>query len=329
MENFNVIEFHKTRDFSTKMNATFEFVKQNFKPLSKSILFIAGPPVLIASLMMGSFMGDFMGMAMGSARGGDPTAFTNYFTSPALWLNIGLAMIFFIVSGVVTISTINNYIMIYGERRSNNIEVAEVWERVRSTFWMYLGTMILVTILLIVMYVVVVIPVVLLAMVSPWLIFFGVIFVIVGIFYVTISSSLIFFIRGYEKTNFFDAVLRSFKLVRGKWWSTFGLIMVLYLIVGTVSSIFYLPWYFYTLMSMMHNVQSGSFTSPSTGYQAFTMIFLSLYYLAQMILYSLPNVGIAFQYFNLVEMKEARGLMGQIETLGQGSAPAEPSDEHY
>ncbi len=65
MENFNFIEFHRTRDFSRKLNATFEFVKQNFKPLGKSILFIAGPPVLVASLVGGSFMSEFMSFSMG------------------------------------------------------------------------------------------------------------------------------------------------------------------------------------------------------------------------------------------------------------------------
>ena len=64
MENFNFIEFHRTRDFSRKLNATFEFVKQNFKPLGKSILFIAGPPVLVASLVSGSFMSEFMSFSM-------------------------------------------------------------------------------------------------------------------------------------------------------------------------------------------------------------------------------------------------------------------------
>jgi hypothetical protein len=38
-------------------------------------------------------------------------------------------------------------------------------------------------------------------------------------------------------------------------------------------------------------------------------------------------VGIAFQYFNLVELKEARGLMSQIETIGQpGVDPNRPEE---
>jgi hypothetical protein len=42
MENFNAIEYHHTRDFSRKMNATFEFIRQNFKSLGKSILLLPG-----------------------------------------------------------------------------------------------------------------------------------------------------------------------------------------------------------------------------------------------------------------------------------------------
>ncbi len=56
MENFNAIEYHHTRDFSRKMNATFEFIRQNFKSLGKSILVIAGPPVLVASLIIATFI---------------------------------------------------------------------------------------------------------------------------------------------------------------------------------------------------------------------------------------------------------------------------------
>jgi len=48
-----------------------------------------------------------------------------------------------------------------------------------------------------------------------------------------------------------------------------------------------------------------------------------------MILYSLPNVGIAFQYFNLVELKEARGLMSEIETLGEQTPEANRPEESY
>jgi hypothetical protein len=322
------INFHQTRDFSRKMSVTFEFVRENFRSLGKSILVIAGPPVLVASVMMGSFVGDFFGASMSAAA--NPEAFQNLVTSVNFWLQIGLAILFMLLSSVLTIATINNYMLLYDQLRTRQIEVEAVWHKVRDTFWMYLGTGFLLTVMIVAAYIVMVIVIALLAAASPFLIFFGVVGVICALFYLIVGCSLVFIIRGYERVGFFEAITRSFKLIQGKWWSTFGLIMVLYLIVGTVSYIFIIPWYVFTLVSTLHDVESGVVTQPGTGYQIMTIVFFTLYYLVQMILYALPNVGVAFQYFNLVERKEARGLMSQIENFGQSTqTTTQAPDEHY
>lgn len=330
MENFNVIEFHHTRDFSRKMNVTFEFIRQNFKPLGKSILFIAGPPVLIASMMIGSFIGEFFNLTqLAATNPGDTESFQNYLTSVNFWLQIAMVMIFFIVSGVMTIATINNYLVLYSEKQTNRIEVGEVWERVRSTFWMYFSTMFFFALLAIAAYIIMIIPVILLATISPALIFFGVLLLIGGIFYLIVSVSLTFIVRAYENKGFFEAIGRSFSLVQGKWWSTFGLIMVLYLIMMTISYIFLIPWYTVTFISALHNTSGNPLQEPTTGWEMMTIVLFTLYYLAQMVLATLPNIGIAFQYFNLVELKEAKGLMNKINTLGQAQPPASQPEEQF
>jgi len=178
-------------------------------------------------------------------------------------------------------------------------------------------------------YIVLIIPVVLLAAVSPGLIFLGVMLLFCGIFYLMISLSLTFIVRAYENIGFFDAIGRSFKLVQGKWWSTFGLIMVLYFVMMTISYIFIIPWYAVTMVSALHNTSAETLQEPSPLWETMTIVFFTLYYLAQMVLTSLPNVGIAFQYFNLVELKEAKGLMSKIDTLGQAQAPLSPPEEQY
>jgi hypothetical protein len=61
--------------------------------------------------------------------------------------------------------------------------------------------------------------------------------------YLIVSVSLTYIVRAYEKKGFFDAIGRSFRLVRDKWWSTFGLIFVLYIVMMTISYIFLIPWY--------------------------------------------------------------------------------------
>lgn len=330
MEDFRLIEFQRLRDFSMKVNATFEFVKQNFKSLAKSILVIAGPPALLGSFVMGNFLEEFMNFSQMLGRAGGATQATNYFASADFWLQILLLMVLGLFSFVFTLATINNYIILYGEKKTNQIEIPEVWARVRETFWMYFLNSIFFGILALIAYVVLVVPVVLLATISPWLIFFGILFLIAALFYLVFSTSLTFFICGYEKKGFFDSIARSFYLVRDKWWSTFGLISVLYIIVMVISYVFMVPYYIVIFSTSLHQSSPDSFAAPSDTLLLVTKIFFTLYYLAQILLYTLPNVGIAFQYFNLVELKEAKGLMKDIENFGQAADPAaNRPEEHY
>lgn len=328
MEEFRAIEFQRTRDFSRKLNATFEFIRQNFKSLGKSILFIAGPSVLVGSVLGGSFMGEFLSLSRSAQS--DPNIFSNYFLTAGFWLQLALMFLFFTVSFVVAIATINCYLMLYDKKKTNKIEVSEVWNMVRETFWSYFGTSILFFILFIIAYIVLLIPIIILGNISGFLIFFGVVIVIGGLVFLFFSSSLTYFIQVYEKKNFVDALSRSFRLINnGKWWSTFGLITILYLIMMTVSYIFIMPYYVVLLTESLHSVSTGTLAEPSAGWSIWTIVFFTLYYMAQMFMYALPNVGIAFQYFNLVELKEAKGLMNQIESIGQDSANTNRPEEHY
>jgi len=328
MENFQFIDYHRKRDFSKKVNATFEFVKQNFKSLFKSILFIAGPPMLIGSLLIGSFLGDFITMSQKAVI--DPLGFQNYLSTASFWLQFAMMMICVTISLVITLSTINNYLILYEEKKTNRIEVSEVWERVRTTMMMYFGTVFLFIVLFMVAYVAIVIIAVAVASISAVaggvLMVLLILFFFLGFFYLTIGVSLTFIIRSYEKKSFFASVARSVKLVQGKWWSTFGLIFILYMIMMIISYIPMIPFYIMLFINSMHSVSNGSLQQPSATVQVWTTLSFVLYYLVQMLLSTLPNVGIAFQYFNLVELKEAKGLMSDIETLGKPMEVERPEE---
>ncbi|HTF16457.1 MAG TPA: hypothetical protein VK658_00220 [Chryseolinea sp.] len=325
MQNFQPIEYHLTRDFSHKMNATFEFIKQNWKSLGKATLFIAGPPVLIAGLIMGSSFANMFTLGNINA---DPDAALQLFSSPMFWLQFCLAMILFLLSSVMSIATINNYVLLYEELRTNEIPTALVWERVRKTFWTYFGTTIYFFFTFIVLICIVAIPVGIMSALSPVLMVFVIWVLFIGVFYLMFSVSLTFIIRSYEGLGFFEAMARSFKLVKGKWWSTFGLILILYFIMGTISYIPMLPLYVIMGVSALHNVSADPSANPLEGMSTLTTILMGLYYMIQLLLSALPNVGIAFQYFNLVEMKEAKGLMSSIDSFGE-SPTAPQNDETY
>jgi hypothetical protein len=328
MENFKIIEFHRTRDFGTKVNVTFEFIRQNFKSLGKSLLFIAGPPVIVTGMMLGSFMTDLQALTRSMTRFGSPDMITDSFMRPLFWLQILLMLVFSVVSSVMALSTINNYIVLYDEKKTNKIEFSDVWERVRSTFWMYFGTLFFFFLLLIALYVVIVILVIVLAKISTALVVLAGFAIFFFFIYAIFAASLTFIIRTYEKKEFFEAIGRSFMLVRGKWWSTFGLLFILSIIGTIISYIVSIPYYALTFVNALHSTSTDAFEAPSSSMNILSVAFFSISYLIQVMLGTLPNLGIAFQYFNLVERKEAPGLMKHIDNLGT-EGPAPSHEEQY
>lgn len=328
MEEVNYIELQRARDFGKKINATFEFIKQNFKPLTKSLLLIAGPAILIGSLMIGSFMGDFMGLTLANAAGGgNPEALSKYFLSFSFWAQIVLMFVFFIVSTIMSISTMNNYILLYGKNRTNQIAVQDVWDKVRGSLGIYIGSTLLMFLMAVVGVIALVLVIALFSVASP-------VFSVLGMFagfgafiYIMISVSLTLFIQTYEGLGFFDALSRSFKLVRGKWWSTFGLLFVLSLIGSTIAYFFMIPYYVVVMTTAIHKV-SSPLTAEAGPSKILIMSSFTLYNAANLLLSSLSNIGTAFQYFNLVELKEAKGLMADIENVGKTDNTQRPEESY-
>src|SRR5437868_3205279 len=99
MRDARIIDFERRRDFSEKLNVTFSFAMQNFKGLFRSLLYIGGPPTLIASMLFSSFFTNFFSLTIRSSS--DPDAVLNYFRSPNFWLQMGLGFVFFVTAVVV------------------------------------------------------------------------------------------------------------------------------------------------------------------------------------------------------------------------------------
>lgn len=318
MEEFRPIEFHRTRDFGSKVNATFEFFKQNFKSLVKSLLVIAGPAVLFGSIFLGMFFSDFFTLASNPQR--DPQETLRLFSTGAFWLRMSMMYVFLFVSYVITLATINGYADLYYKKKTNKIPVGEVWEAVRVLMWKYLGSLLMILVCGSVLGLIVVAVAFVLKIASTALMVLWIMAAAVGFVYLMVGIGLLFFIQAHEGLGFFEAAGRSLSLVKGKWWSTFGIAFVLSLIGGVISYIFIIPYYAFIFVSAAHTVQGGSPAELSDSLKTATYVFFTIYYMAQMLLQSLPQLGLVFQYFNLVERREAKGLMGDIDQFGSGQA---------
>ncbi len=121
MDQHQKIEFRKIRDFGELINTTFEFIKQNLKILFFSLLFIAGPGIILTGIAGGLYQGSM--------------SFNKYFLATAI---IYFLLMFITLQLIiaVTYSCLNLYI----EKDSADFSVNDVWERTKEDFLMILFT---------------------------------------------------------------------------------------------------------------------------------------------------------------------------------------------
>jgi hypothetical protein len=304
------------------MNATYGFIREHFKPFAKSLLLLAGTPAIIGSIMMMDIFSK-----IGNPGGTNvPIGIAGMYEQ---WNVIEmLAMfLFMMLAGVFTIATTYGYLLTYKEKKSTAIEVSDVWQQVRKIFWINFGTMIGYMITLFLSLIVLAIPlgivIGLLTFLGPVVSVIAVIAFYIGIFFVTINLLLIFIIRSHERIGFFASLSRLFRLNEGNWWSTFGIGGINIYIQLVFSMLLFIPWYIIFFLKMMHNATVKPLESNSVLMDIISNVSMVLYSLSSTLLYAVPLIALAFQYFNLLEQKEARGLRSKIETFGEKIEPAE------
>ena len=273
--NQSKIELRKVRDFGGILGVTFEYIKQNFKVLFKANLFIGAPFILLAGVFLGIYQSSILNFQVNQdfAQLGIPFLLSMLFT-----------MLAYLIITTVTYS----HLMLYNNSELESFDIEQVWQKVKSIFWMILFT----------------------GLGYVFIVGFGFILLIIPGIYLSIALSLIFIVRLEEEISFFDTVSRSTKIMSGNWWFTFGLILVVGIIQGFLSFILYVPNYIVMIFMTFTGIDS---TTGETGRILF--ILSSIVASLGVLTYSISTIAIAFQYYNLVERKEAPGLIQQIENI--------------
>jgi len=277
MKNFELIEVQKSRDFGQTLSAAFNFLGQNFKNLVKNLLYISAIPLLFAIIFTNYIMEEFI------------------YQPQYISENIGLYILNLFLSMLVTmvatvfISIIPiAYIKKYMEKKSTEISVNEVWQSVKKTFFKVYFAGIGISIIVVLA---------------------SLLFLIPGI-YLAIAFSLVPVILVIEEIGFSEALGRSSNLISGHWWLTFGMLIVLYIILSVVSVVFHIPLYIITFISALSSVNSDFILQPDWKMKIATAFGSISYFI-----YSLFTLALTFHYFSLREKKEASGLFEKIENL--------------
>ena len=282
-------QLYRIRDFGEKINATFEFIRAHLLDLLKVVLLIVVPLGLLTGIF---FSGIFSTISQASVS--PQMSETESISLMAdLGLKYFLMMLLTLVTMAFLVASVYTYMLgkVKNEAAASPVEILKI-------------AVVKIPKLIVLM--------ILIGLVTGIGFMF---FVLPGIYLgVTLSLALPIFI--FEDQGIRKSFGKSFKLIRGKWWSTFGLWVVTGIIASVVSYIFAIPLYvgLFGKAFMTASITGGE--DPAAVYEVFSSWYMvigtGIMMIGSYVTYLIPLIALSFQYFNLSERVEGRGIRGQI-----------------
>lgn len=261
--------FYKQKDFGELISAPFVFFGKNFKPFVVGLLVFVGPFILTESILIGHFnfspAKDVITQIQNIGINKPGTAYFIQF--------------FEFFKNIMLYTYICVFVKIYVKNEDGNIETEDIWNEIRRFYWPVAGAQILGGIIIIIGFFLVVIP---------------------GI-YLAVAFAPLFAIIVFEEIGISKSLSRSFELIKGNWWLTFGLFIVMFILLTTASGV----------ISLLANTVSG-FITPGSAVSVITNILdLSIELLISTFLILVP----VFIYGHLIAEKEQPELTGKINEI--------------
>lgn len=263
------IRFRKTRDLGAIITDSFEFLKQEIKPISR-ILLVYVLPFVVLYVVAQIYM---QRNVLSRFDLNDPE---NLMANIGpFYSNLFLFMLFGLFINSLLVGTYYSYLEAYIKLGKGNFTLHDISSRFFSNSLLALGAGLLYTAAIIL----------------------GIFMCVMPGIYIANTLSLIAFIAIFEKKGISDAVSKSWRLVNSQWWNTLALNIVSILMVYAVGTILSLPTIllgFSTGIFAPADVNLADFPDWYWMWTGFASVLTTL-------LSVIPVTFLAFQYFNLEE----------------------------
>ncbi len=317
------IYYKKVRDLGAIFSASFGFIKQNFKTLYGSLLFFAGPFLLVAACVSGYMLGSNLGINK-LFKGG----FASFYADNLVAYFISILLMFI---GLNVYNVILNKNLIENEKLQNGepLTITHIIQNFFFDFWRVMGSTLLLFFLLI-------ISVIVIALV------FGGLFALIGtgagntgaiiatilgviillIFFLIFGPVLGFipmaaiFVCQRDNISIFAAIRKVMFYMKGNFWNTWLVSFVGILTYTIMASIVQIPLMIITLMttfSRMKVLGGNALAEDSNSILLIAVTAISsLLSHGVLVIYHLIVV---YQYSNLEEKKEGVAIIDKINQI--------------
>lgn len=284
MQNQNFINFKKVRSLGGMLSDTLKFLSTEWQPFFMTIVKLAIVPVLIAIaaaiyflMQSNSFYGGLLDL--NSFDGGGIEDINFNFSSIFVPLAI-FSFSYLIAYALVTVASLS-YIKSYIKNRGI-INYEEIQNDAKTTFWSYVGLFFVVGII----------------------VFIGTLFCFLPGIYFVVVLSLSIPIMIFQNSGVLDSINGAFTLIKDNWWETFGILIVVQILILIISFIVQLPVGIYQGVDTAVMLQ-GEY--PNELLELFSdpiyLILLGISYLVKFILYIISTIVTVFIYFDIREQK--------------------------
>ncbi len=293
MQNAAPVEFPRYRDFGRIIADTFQFLRQNWKPLFRALAVICLPVGILSGFLMGKSMGDLQQLSIQAQT--DPSAAAAMGNS---MLPMFLGYFLMLVMIIMLIAVVYEYMRAYHLGEHHGITTADIWRRSFRQSGNYLALTIITAILV---------------TLSTF------VFIIPGI-YVFVALTFVYMAHAIERTGIGGSLSRSYRLIQDRWWETFGLMIVVVLIQWLISYALMMPSMILSfvigLTSTRNSMETGG--APDLGWLSIAMSVLTMLNMLIIFLtYPIMSVAMGLKYFSLVEEKEGLGIRQRIQMFEQ------------
>jgi len=296
------LELAKPRDFGEIVSDTFTFIKQNFKPLLKYFFIFCGLFLIFSAASMilieiKTF--DFYGSSFDPNAFEESNAFSRIFS---IMGGVLVYVVFAILQYIAMNVTVLCFMALYKQKQNTVPTTEEMWGYIKYYFLKILGSNVLLYLLLIIGFMLCFVP---------------------GI-YLSPIFALVTPIMIAENTSFGYAFNQSFRLIRDNWWSTFGVFVVIYIILYVINLIISVPSMLLGAGNIFLHLTKNS-EALSLPIAIITTLLQSVSYFFHMLMV----VAVGIVYFSLTEIKEGTGLMERINQFGTNEPNPGPEPEEY
>ncbi|MDR2473098.1 MAG: hypothetical protein LBD53_05975 [Tannerella sp.] len=294
----NRIEFYRCRDFSGKMNATFDFIRENARPLFKYIFFFIFPVCLLQTFMMNSIYGSAIISIFTLGN-------TDYFgdSAASFFSNFGLLYLCYLVGTCILSGLIYAMMHTYAtrENRLKDVVLEDFKRPLYQNIMRCIGMSLFMIFFVIVLSVFAGLLAATASVVSIWLS----LILILGVIALIIPLTLVIPIYLFERQiSFFGALIKAWQLGSATFWSMVGFIIVISLISSVIQTVMAVPWYVANIIKVVLTVPSGGVETNSVILKFAVFLSGIVQALGMYLSLSLTVIALAFQYFHAREKIE-------------------------